>query len=43
MQRVGISSVDLYIAEGFVHTGVTEGVMEGKENAKIALYNIINH
>ncbi|ORX43248.1 alpha/beta-hydrolase [Piromyces finnis] len=43
MQRVGNTSVDLYIAEGFSHTGVTEGVMTGEENAKEALFNIINH
>lgn len=36
MKRVGDTSAELYTVQGFDHTGLTEGVMDGNEKAKEA-------
>ncbi|OUM59785.1 hypothetical protein PIROE2DRAFT_14583 [Piromyces sp. E2] len=43
MKRVGDKSVDLCVLEGFDHTGLTEGVMDGEEKAKEAFYQLLSN
>jgi len=41
IKRTSDSSVELYLAEGFGHSGITEGTMEGNERAQELLLSLL--
>jgi len=42
IKRTSDSSVELYLADGFNHCGITEGTMEGNEKAQTVLLSLLS-